>query len=192
MKIGIYIATSANGMISNSRNVPDWLSAEYGYGFDAICERMKAVIMGRKTYNILDPDYLPLKVGGTIVVLTHDVRTRPANESVMFTNKTPKEIVAMLEAMGHIEAVIIGGALTMSQFINDGLVDDLYIVMEPVIFGNGLRLLTDIELESKLTLLEVTKMNDGTIELHYEMQKSLNATCTFCCSHLSPQQTSAS
>jgi hypothetical protein len=36
MKISIYIASSANGLISNSRNVPDWLSPEYGQGMYAI------------------------------------------------------------------------------------------------------------------------------------------------------------
>ena len=33
MKISIYIAITPNGMISNPRNVPDWLSPEYGEGF---------------------------------------------------------------------------------------------------------------------------------------------------------------
>ena len=61
MKISIYLATSANGMISNSRNVPDWLSQEYGMGFISICQRTKAVIMVKTTYNILALDHLPLK-----------------------------------------------------------------------------------------------------------------------------------
>jgi len=60
MKIIVYVAVSANGMISNSRNVPDWLSPEYGKGMVAICQQYKAVIMGRITYDIIAPDYLPL------------------------------------------------------------------------------------------------------------------------------------
>ncbi|HEX7754664.1 MAG TPA: hypothetical protein VF421_04940, partial [Niabella sp.] len=70
MKISIYIAASANGLISNSRNVPDWLSPEYGTGMMAICREYKAVVMGRVTYDILAPDYLPLTNEGTTVVLT--------------------------------------------------------------------------------------------------------------------------
>lgn len=51
MKISIYIAISANGMISNSRNVPDWLSPEYNQGFASVCQKKKAVIMGRRMSN---------------------------------------------------------------------------------------------------------------------------------------------
>jgi dihydrofolate reductase len=172
MKVSIYIATSVNGMISNSRNVPDWLSPEYGQGFASICQKKKAVIMGKTTYNILAPDYLPLQKEGTTVVLTTDEQAKSDNPTVVFTKDKAAEIVEMLAKKGHTEAVIIGGAMTMSEFINAGLVDDIYFVMEPVIFGSGLPLLKDDPaLESKLNLLEVTKLNEHTIQLHYEIKK---------------------
>ena len=78
MKISIYMAFSANGYISNRKAVPDWLSQEYGKGFMEICQRTKAVIMGRKTYDILAPDNLPLKSDGTTVVLTSNTNKTAA------------------------------------------------------------------------------------------------------------------
>ena len=170
MKISIYIAVSANGLISNSRNVPDWLSPEYSEGFVSICQKMKAVIMGKTTYNILAPDYLPLKEG-TTVVLTTDEQAKSDNSTVVFTKNKAPEIAEMLAKKGHTEAVIIGGAMTMSEFINAELVDDIYFVMEPVLFGIGLPLLKNVELESKLNLLEVKKLNGNTVQLHYEIKK---------------------
>lgn len=171
MRISIYIAVSANGMISNSRNVPDWLSPEYEQGFMEICQRTKAVIMGRTTYNILAPDYLPLGQEGTTVVLTTDEQVKSDNPTVVFTKSNAPEIAEMLSGKGHDQAVIIGGAVTMSAFVNAGLVDDIYFVMEPVLFGSGLPLLKNVELEAKLQLLEVTKLNNNTVQLHYEVQK---------------------
>jgi dihydrofolate reductase len=171
MKICIYIAISANGLISNSRNVPDWLSPEYGQGFVSICQKTKAVIMGKTTYDILTPDYLPLQNEGTTVVLTTDEHAKSDNPTVVFTKNKGAEIAEMLAKKGHTEAVIIGGAMTMSEFINAGLVDAIYLVMEPVLFGSGLPLLKNVELESKLKLLEVMKLNENTIQLHYEIKK---------------------
>jgi dihydrofolate reductase len=171
MKISIYIATSANGKISNQRNVPDWLSPEYGQGFASICQKYKAVIMGKTTYNILAPNYLPLQNEGTTVVLTTDTQTRSENPTVIFTKNNPAEIVEMLAKKGHTEAVIIGGTKTMSEFINAALVSDIYFVMEPVLFGSGLPLLDNVELELKLKLLDVTKLNDNTVQIHYAVQK---------------------
>jgi len=109
MKVTVYIASSANGLISNSRNAPDWLSAEYSKGFMEICRQKRAVIMGRKTYDILAPDYLPLKEDGIQVVLTSRTDIEPANKTVVFTSDGPDEIVSMLEQRGFSEAVIIGG-----------------------------------------------------------------------------------
>ena len=93
MNIIIYLASAANGMISNQRNVPDWLSPEYGQGFMEMAQRTKAVIMGKTTYNILAPDYLPLKDEGSQVVLTHDKELSTAQPNVLFTGKDPHDIV---------------------------------------------------------------------------------------------------
>lgn len=171
MRISIYIAVSTNGMISNPRNVPDWLSPEYGLGFMEICRKTKAVIMGKTTYNILAPDHLPLKEEGTTVVLTTDEQAKSDNATVVFTKSKAPEIAEMLAKRGHTEAVIIGGMMTMSEFINANLVDDIYFVMEPVLFGSGLPLLKNVQLELKLNLLEMTRLNQNTVQLHYEIQK---------------------
>ncbi|RYU92162.1 dihydrofolate reductase [Mucilaginibacter terrigena] len=174
MKISIYIATAANGLISNSRNVPDWLSPEYGQGMYAISQKFKAVIMGKTTYNIIAPDYLPLKDEGTTVVLTTDETAKSDNPTITFTNDSPAEIKQILEYKGHTEAVIIGGTMTISQFMNAGLVDEIYFIVEPVLFDNGLPLLKDVVGEFKLKLLDVSKLNNNTVQLHYLIQKTNN------------------
>lgn len=171
MKISIYIATSTNGFISNRRNAPDWLSNEYGDGFYSICQKFEAVIMGKTTYDILAPDYLPLKTEGTTIVLTTDKEAKSDNSTVVFTQDNPSEIVRMLTEKGHTEAVIIGGAMAISEFVNACLVNDIYYVIEPVLFGAGLPLLKEVEVDFKLKLLEITKLNGSTVQLHYELQK---------------------
>ncbi|WP_300597557.1 dihydrofolate reductase [Niabella sp.] len=172
MKISIYIAASANGLISNSRNVPDWLSPEYGTGMMSICQEYKAVIMGRLTYDILAPDYLPLTQEGTTVVLTTNEAATSGNSTVVFTKAKPAEIVQMLADRGHTHAVIIGGTAAISAFVNAGVVDDIYFVMEPVLFGSGLPFLKGVEAELKLNLLGVKKLNGNTVQLHYEIVRS--------------------
>jgi len=170
MTITIYIAMSANGLISNSKGVPDWLSPEYSNGFGEICQRTKAVIMGRKTYSILAPDYLPLKEEGTTVVLTTNTGAEPANRTVVFTDQEAKEIVAMLERKGRQEAVIVGGAYTMSKFIAARLVNEIILVVEPSLFGNGLPMFNDVDFTYKLTLMRTARLNSDTVKLHYEVR----------------------
>lgn len=169
MKTIIYLAASANGLISNNRNVPDWLSQEYGQGFMTISQRTQAVIMGKTTYNVLAPDYLPIKEG-SLVVLTHDTKAEPAQSNVLFTEDSPEKIIEQLTAKGHTEAVIIGGTQTVTAFIKAGLVNEIILVVEPVIFGSGLPLLKGLEeAEYQLSLLDVNKLNNNTVQLHYSV-----------------------
>jgi dihydrofolate reductase len=171
MKISIYIAISSNGFISNSRNVPDWLSPEYGQEFYSICQKYKAVIMGKTTYNILAPNYLPLTTEGTTVVLTTDKQAKSDNSTVVFVQNNATEIVQLLTDKGYKEAVIIGGAMTISEFINANLVDDIYLIIEPTLFGGGLELLKNVAFELRLKLLDIKKLNEDTIQTHYEIIK---------------------
>lgn len=169
MKITVYLAASANGLISNQRNAPDWLSPAYGQGFVDMAQRTKAVIMGKTTYNILAPDYLPLKDDGALIVLTHRTTDKPSQANVTFTDSDPKDIVTLLENQGYTEAVIIGGTATVSEFMKAKLVDELILVVEPVLFGAGLPLLKDIDSEYRLELQDVKKLNDHTVRLHYSV-----------------------
>ncbi|HEY8972241.1 MAG TPA: dihydrofolate reductase family protein [Puia sp.] len=169
MKISIYIAVSTNGLISNTRNVPDWLSPEYGQGFYTICQKTKAVIMGKTSYDILAPDYLPLKAGGKTIVLTTKKGLTSLNSTVVFTEESPAEIIKDLQNEGYTEAVIIGGAMAISTFLNSALVDEIYFVVEPVLFAGGLPLMQGVKIDRKLRLIDVTKLNDNTVQLHYQI-----------------------
>jgi dihydrofolate reductase len=169
MNISVYLASSANGLISNRANVPDWLSQEYGQEFLAICQRTKAVIMGKTTYEILAPDHLPLTGEGTLLVLTHDTAAAPAQSNVVFTHDAPSEVLRLLEGRGHQDAVIIGGTQTVSEFVKGGLVDELYLVVEPVLFGAGLPLLSDVDHDYQMTLADVQQLNPNTVQLHYRL-----------------------
>jgi dihydrofolate reductase len=175
VNVTVFLASSTNGMISNRANVPNWLSQEYVQGLMAICQRAKAVIMGKTTYNILIPDYLPLKGEGTLIVLTHDTAAAPVQSNVVFTDKAPLEIVKMLEERGHHEAVVIGGTQTVSAFMQSGLVTELSLVVEPVLFGGGLPLVRDVDADYQMTLLDMQKLNANTVQLRYRLMQPSSA-----------------
>jgi dihydrofolate reductase len=169
MKLRVYLAVSANGLISNKGNIPDWLSKEFSQGFMDICQQSRAVIMGKTTYNYLAPDHLPLRNEGTLAVLTHGTSAERVQSNVVFTDKNPQGIAAMLESQGYSEAVIIGGTATVSQFMKAGLVNELILVVEPVLFGAGFPILKDVDVEYSMSLYDVKKLNDHTVQLHYQL-----------------------
>ena len=73
----------------------------------------------------------------------------------------------MLQSKGHSEVVIIGGASTVSEFLKAGIVNELYLVIEPVLFDGGLPVLKEVKQDFKLSLASVKQLNANTVELHY-------------------------
>lgn len=61
MKVILYMALTANGMIAKNDGNSDWVSPEDVESFTSVCQKTDTVIMGRKTYDVLSPDYLPLR-----------------------------------------------------------------------------------------------------------------------------------
>ncbi len=170
MKVILYMALTVNGMIAKEDGNSEWVSEEDTTSFVAMCQKTKAVIMGRHTYDVLSPDDLPLKEGLQIVMTNNKV-LRTENQTVVFTNKEPKEVLSMLEKKGYQEACVIGGSQTVSQFMKERLIDEVYFDIEPLLFGKGMPLFQDVDFEYNLQLLDIKKLNEHTIQLHYKIVK---------------------
>ncbi|HLL60517.1 MAG TPA: dihydrofolate reductase family protein [Candidatus Nitrosocosmicus sp.] len=170
MKVILYMAITINGLIAKENGDSDWVSEEDTEQFIKKCRETGAVIMGRHTYDILYPNDLPLKQG-IHVVLTKNKSLISDKPTVIFTDKTLKDILSMLEEKGYKEACIIGGSQTVSQFVAQGLVDEVYLDVEPLFFGKGIPLIKDADFEYKLKLLELKKLNENTVQLHYKIEK---------------------
>jgi dihydrofolate reductase len=120
---------------------------------DAI-EETGAVLMGRRTFEMGDPDSY---VGSyefqvPIFVLTHQPpATAPKqDERLTFTFVTDgvdSAIAQASAAAGDRAIQVVGGASVVQQLLHAGLVDELRIDVMPVVLGRGLRLLEGIDPE---------------------------------------------
>lgn len=55
--------------------------------------------------------------------------------------------------------------------MKEGLVDEIYLDIEPIVLGKGIQLFEDADFESKLELLETRKFSNNEIQLHYKVLK---------------------
>ena len=159
------MAITANGMIAKKNGDSEWVSEENTKDFHELCQKIGTVIMGKNTYNLLYPDYLPLKQG-TQVVLTHE-QLHTDNPTIVFLNKSPEEVLSALKAKGIKEAILIGGEKVATAFMSQGLVDEIYLNVEPLFFGEGIPIVIDSEFEYKLTFIDTKQLGKNTIQLHY-------------------------
>lgn len=168
MKIILYMAVSIDGIaaLDEKTGIERYGSSEDRDFFLAGAKACDAVIMGKNTA-------ASFKVNGVPnFVLTHDKNFSQAQDARGFErvclSGEPQEICAALEARGIKKAALLGGPSTNLLFFRAGLVDEIFLTVEPVLLGRGLRFLSE-PLESRWTLAGTKKLNKGgTIVLHYK------------------------
>ena len=67
--------------------------------------------------------------------------------------------------------MVCGGGELNSSFMKENLVDEMYIDIEPLVFGKGIKVFADAVFEKKLELIETKKFSPNEIQLHYKVKK---------------------
>ncbi len=167
-KCAVFIATSVDGFIALPDGSIKWLDAVQldgeDYGFGAFFESVDTLVMGRLTWEtVLRFDEWPYK-GKRVVVLTH--RAAEARHGEAFRSGEPATILAQLHAEGARRVYVDGGAV-ISQFLREGLVDELTISIVPIVLGDGIRLFQGGLARHALRLSGSHAYPSGLVQLRY-------------------------
>jgi dihydrofolate reductase len=66
-----------------------------------------------------------------------------------------------------------GGAVANALFLKAGLVNEIWLTVEPVIFGTGIDLFRGAEFDLHASLISVEQLNEGgTVHLKYRVNKT--------------------
>lgn len=161
MKVYIIAAVSTDGFIAKSKDeVINWTSKEDKRFFKDMTKKSGVMVMGGNTYRTFS-EPLP---GRRHIVYT---RSGIDNEAFEKTNESPKDLVKRLEGEGFDEIAIIGGGFINSLFLDSGLVTDVYLTVEPLVFGGGVKVFHSPS-DARLRLHSVKKLNDSTVLMHYK------------------------
>lgn len=167
MKVFIIAAITVDGFIGKSSgHFPSWTSPEDTKHFVNKTKEAGVVVMGSTTYQTI-LDHGKRLPGRRVIVYTSSPDKFPGVET---TQDSPAQLLDRLHAEGVELVAICGGSQIYSLFLNSKVVDELYITVEPLIFGSGVPLFAD-ETDAKLKLLESTPLNSSTLLLHYAVLK---------------------
>jgi len=162
MKIFIIAALSADGFIAKDQaHAATWTSKEDKQFFAKKTKEAGVVVMGSNTYKTIGR---PLKERLNIVYS----RQALIFPDVQVTQEYPEDLVARLEKQGFGEIAIIGGAQIYTLFMEAGLVDTLYLSVEPLIFGQGIPLFTK-PLQTNLSLILQQRLGEQSLLLEYSV-----------------------
>jgi dihydrofolate reductase len=112
--------------------------------------RTGASVMGKRLFDLGEqawPEEAPFHT--PVFVVTHTERDpweRPGGTTFHFVNDGIEAALDRArEAAGDRDVRIAGGAATILQYVNAGLVDEFSIALSPVLFGSGIRLFEGVD-----------------------------------------------
>ncbi len=174
MKVIMAMVMSIDGKITQGGDsvASKWASKEDQNYFFSLLRTHRLMIMGSNTYNVAR-DKIRLEKDRLRIVLTRHPE-KYAKYSVPgkleFSNKSPRQLVNFFQAKKYKTMLLIGGGTINSAFLAENLVDELYLTIEPKIFGRGKSLVGETKLNTNLKLVEMKKLNtQGTLLLHYKV-----------------------
>ena len=116
------------------------MTGEDAEWFNELMSRVGAVVSGRNTYEAADhwggenPWKLPT------FIVTHRPGEQPEGEAFVFVEGVEEAVERAKLAAGDKDVHVMGGADVIRQALEAGLVDELSIIVAPVVLGGGKRL----------------------------------------------------
>ncbi|MDO8620067.1 MAG: dihydrofolate reductase family protein [bacterium] len=176
----LVVAVSLDGKITNGKKEgTEWTSKEDQKFFRGELDRADVVILGRKTFEAIPR---PLTPRNRIVfsqrkpaVIPAPARRSPLGaggeagiQDTFYFHGTPRELLNHCAKCRWNRVVIAGGTSIYQWFLKHKLVDEMYITVEPIVFGSGKPFLAEGSFAENWTLVSVKKLNkSGTLLLHY-------------------------
>ncbi len=169
----VFIATSLDGYIADKSGKIDWLYSipnpdNVDTGFFALMERIDALVIGRKTLDVVlsfDCDWPYTK---PVFVLNNTMTEVPKyyEEKVFLVKGELKDIVAELNAKGFHDLYIDGG-VTIQNFIKEDLIDQMIITRFPILLGGGVPLFGELKQAMNFKVTQNEILLDNLVKTTY-------------------------
>ena len=177
------INTTLDGCVDHTKQVADEETHEY---FADLLRSVDLLVFGRKTYQLMVPFWPDVaktqsmtkasnEFARTFVSINKIVFSRSLesaedeNTRIVHTNLRD-EILKLKQEQG--KGILLGGVSVPSQLIELGLVDEYIFVVNPLVAGEGRRLLEGVSLEEilQVKLVESKIFKAGSVALRYLKQ----------------------
>jgi dihydrofolate reductase len=167
-RLSVFIATSVDGYIATPDGSLDWLERaarpDEDYGFEDFLADVDALAMGRGTYDhIAHLDPLPFG-DRPVYVFTH--RPPAPRAGVTFWDLDAQQALAHWTDLGFSRVYVDGGQV-ISDFLAEGLIDDLALTTAPVLLGSGRPLFHPITRSGRLRLEGIRSWPSGFVTRTY-------------------------
>jgi dihydrofolate reductase len=174
-KVILSIMVSADGFMEAKNpnyNWHNWNEEMSSYMFDFF-KRVDTFIYGRKSYEDmiaywpqLNDDFAQIMNKTPKLVLSRTLKSATWNASII--NKNASEVIQNKKMMDGKDMVLFAGADIADFFINNNLIDEYRLIVNPILLGGGKPLFKERDGIKDLKLKESVTFECGNVLLVYE------------------------
>ncbi len=172
MQVILVFVSTLDGKITRwgEPGVNEWSSQEDKDYFKSLWKNSPVIVMGSNTYRA---EKVPFVKGQRIIVMTRfpsEFKESGYEKRFEFTDESPLHIVTRISEENIDRMVVVGGAQIATSFLKEKLIDELWLTIEPRIFGLGGNLVEEEKLDIRLELLSYEKAGvQGTLFTKYRV-----------------------
>ncbi|MDB4978494.1 MAG: bifunctional deaminase-reductase domain protein [Candidatus Peribacteria bacterium] len=166
----LYLAMSLDGFVAGKDDDISWLFPynDVDYGYKEFFATIGSAIEGKRTYDVgLKQGWGNFHPVPTFILTHNPPAEEPAYPDTVFTNDDIETVLMKAKAKTDKNVWITGGAQVAQEFLRKGLVDEFILTTVPVILGEGIRLLDNIDMRILLSLQEVKTFDKGLVQCTY-------------------------
>jgi dihydrofolate reductase len=166
-RVRFSVAMSLDGYIAGPNGEIDWIVIDPDIDFGAFTGAFDTMLMGRKTYEVARHHVSSGGMPGMHAYVFSRTLRQEDCPGVIVSDR-PDETVRSLKAAPGKDIWLFGGASLFRSLIEFGLVDSIEIAVVPVLLGDGLSLLPQPAMPTKLKLVSHRMYaKTGTVSLEY-------------------------
>ena len=149
-----------------------WSSHQDQDYYKKIWNEAGLIVMGSNTFNA---EQLKPSSDHQLIIMTGEPDKYKSLEvpgQIEFTNESPAELTACFKSKSYKQMLVVGGPHVATSFLKEQLIDELWLTMEPKIFGLGGNFVIEEKMDISLHLDSYEKVNrQGTLILRYTIIK---------------------
>jgi dihydrofolate reductase len=170
MKVTLIANIAANGKVLLSENTSYQAPQEAIAIFMEIATRAGNLLIGKKTFEMLQRVLGDVKGAFPGVELVLISATGIATHDYKVVD-SPEAAIHYLTEKGYSEIAVGGGTITYNAFLEKNLVTNIHFNIHPVIVGDGGVLVTDPALTSQFKLVSHKQVGDHIVQLHLSREE---------------------
>ncbi|WP_316815464.1 dihydrofolate reductase family protein [Pedobacter nyackensis] len=183
-----FMHTSLDGFVAGLNGEMNWINVdEEMFDFVAtMTDKADTALYGRVTYEMMQ-SYWPTAADHpnaskhdkehsawynkvSKIVLSKTISEKGLNNTTVISGQLADNINKIKQQSGQ-NILIFGSPSASHSLLSEGLVDEFWLFVNPILLGHGIPLFKDVAEMTKLNLIETKTFSCGVIALHYETKR---------------------